>query len=160
MQSQSFRQSIEKEWGMKAIDANYGLSDAISIMGSEREAYHGLSFSAGDFLYCEILDKNKKALDFVEGTIGELTVTSLGKEAQPLLRYRTGDVIELGHVQKPHHHFSFKLAGRSDDMIIVKGINFHPESIRNVLQDSGDNLGPISSVGTSGRPDFKCYRAH
>lgn len=137
LQETGFRKKIEDEWQMRAINANYGLSEVISILGSECGCREGLHFTALPFLHVEIIDPvNGTALPLVSGTRGELVLTHLAKEAQPLIRYRTGDMIEVAatHVCPCGiEGFRFFICGRSDDMLVIKGINFYPESIRSLL---------------------------
>lgn len=139
MQNPDFRKKIEDEWGMVAMNANYGLSEAMSVIGSECPEHDGLHFTAEEELYPELYDRNTgiaSASYIKEGFIGELVVTNISKEAQPLIRYRTGDVIQIISTDVcrcGRRSFRFNVVGRCDDMIVVKGINFYPESVRPIL---------------------------
>jgi phenylacetate-CoA ligase len=128
MQDESFRQKIESEWEMKAINANYGLSEVMSIIGSECGRREGLHFTAAPYLYVEIYEPVSKTVKPIEaGVTGELVLTNLVKEAQPLIRYRTGDIVEIISTDScscGNEGFRFLLRGRSDDMLVIKGINF------------------------------------
>lgn len=137
MQDASFRKKIEDEWQMQAINANYGLSEVISILGAECTHQKGLHFTALPFLHLEIIDPSTGTeLPLKAGVCGEMVLTNLVKEAQPLIRYRTGDVIEITSTTNcpcGNEGFRFLISGRSDDMLVIKGINFYPESIRPLL---------------------------
>ncbi len=147
MQDKQFREKIEADWGMRAMNANYGMSEAMSIMGSECAECNGLHFTAEQYLYAELrkLDSEcASAEDIKEGAIGELVVTNFEKEAQPLARYCTGDVIEIvstGDCLCGEKSFRFRVIGRCDDMIVIKGINFYPESIRTIISSHKECSG-------------------
>mgnify|MGYP000843951941 FL=1 len=149
LQDESFRRSIEQEWGMSAINANYGLSEVISILGAECPFRKGLHFTAAPHLYLELIDGDLQTVPLCEGARGELVVTTLQKQAQPLIRYRTGDVLEvlnMGHCECGEPSFTFNLVGRTDDMLVVKGINFFPETVRPLLCDYPGLTGSFTVV--------------
>lgn len=137
MQDAGFRNKIEDEWHMQAINANYGLSEVISILGAECNLREGLHFTALPFLHIEIIDlASEVVLPLAAGVCGEMVLTNLFKEAQPLIRYRTGEIIEIistADCPCGNEGFRFLTRGRSDDMLVIKGINFYPESIRSLL---------------------------
>jgi len=145
LQDKGFRKKIEDEWQMRAINANYGLSEVISILGAECSCRDGLHFTAWPFLHVEIIDPaSGTALPFAAGTRGELVLTHLAREAQPLIRYRTGDMIEVVATDTcpcGNEGFRFVTRGRSDDMLVIKGINFYPESIRSILSQYPECTG-------------------
>jgi len=142
LDDQNFRRTIEKKWNMKAMNANYGLSDALSMFGAECIEQNGLHFMGQSVVYPEIIDpENGKSMPFKEGTKGELVLTNLQKKAQPLLRYRTRDIISIlgtGLCGCGRRGFRFNVIGRSDDMIDVKGINVFPGSISAVINSRMD----------------------
>jgi len=137
IQNPEKRKSIEEKWGIKAIDANYGMADVLSIFGSECEFRKGLHYNAQGILYVELIDPTSgKSLDFKAGQVGEFVLTNLKREAQPLIRYRSHDLAEIvgvGFCDCGRNGFRFKILGRSDDMLIVKGINVFPQAIADVI---------------------------
>lgn len=139
IQNPAFRKKIEDNWGMEVLDANYGMSEAMSIMGAECAYQQGLHFTAGEVMYPELKLEGTNDVsneNIVSGAIGELVVSNMKKEAQPLIRYATGDIIKIVSTQKcqcGEQSFRFKVIGRSDDMIVMKGINFYPEFVRNII---------------------------
>jgi len=137
MSEARFRARVESVWGMKAMNANYGLADALSMFGSECEVRDGLHFTGQGALLVELLDPGTDRLQpFRQGARGELVVTNLVREAQPLVRYRTGDVAEIvgdGRCDCGRGGFRFRIIGRKDDMIVVKGINVFPNAVAGVL---------------------------
>ena len=124
---------IEKTFNLIAMDANYGLSDVMSIMAGETQQKRNvLKFHALDYLFIELFNKNKK-IKIEKGSVGELVVTTLKKECQPLLRYTTNDVIRIEKLKKNNDgeitELYFNVIGRSDEMLIIKGINIFPSAI-------------------------------
>jgi phenylacetate-CoA ligase len=136
LQNKEFKKRIEDEWGLEAINANYGMSDVISILGSECNEKDGLHFVAQNYLYIELVDAELNSVELKKGAVGELVASTLYKESQPLIRYRTGDIIEIISTEKcscGNDSFRFKVVGRADDMLTIKGINFYPDSLRTII---------------------------
>ena len=137
MSEPSVRAKMEEIWGMRAMDANFGMADILSIMGSECEERHGLHFHAQGAVAVELIDpETGKPLELTDGAEGELVYTHLRKEAQPLLRYRARDVVRIlgtGPCPCGRTSFRFRILGRSDDMLVVRGINVFPTGVGNTL---------------------------
>ena len=137
IQISNMRKIIEKKFGISAMDANYGLSEVLSIIGGENQKKNGLIFNAQGILYPEIIDKKGKNLKIKKGVEGELVLTALKKEAQPLFRYRTNDTIKIlesfNDSEDGLERFRFKIIGRTDEMFNIKGVNFFPESISSLF---------------------------
>ena len=132
------RQDIEKNLGIKAYDI-YGLTE-ISGPGVAFECceQNGMHINEDHFI-AEIIDPNTGEV-LPEGTKGELVFTSLDKEAFPLLRYRTRDICVLTREKCSCGRTFIKMAkpmGRSDDMMIIKGVNVFPSQIEAVLLNNG-----------------------
>ncbi|MDD4775988.1 MAG: phenylacetate--CoA ligase, partial [Syntrophomonas sp.] len=132
--SENMRIEIEKKLGIKAFDI-YGLSE---IMGPgvaiECPARTGLHIAEDHFLV-EIIDPVTEEV-LPEGSLGELVITTLTKEAIPMIRYRTRDLTTLTSVDCPcgrTHVRMQKVLGRSDDMLIVRGVNVFPSAIETIL---------------------------
>ena len=131
--SDEARRDLEETLGIKAYDS-YGLSEMYGPgVAFECQEQNGLHIWEDHFLV-EILDKDEEPC--APGEAGELVITSLTKEAMPLIRYHTGDVtyiIEDGcncdRVSRRVHRF----LGRADDMLVVRGINVFPSQIEDVL---------------------------
>ncbi len=132
--SAAMRSEIEERLAIKALDI-YGLSE---IMGPgvacECTAQAGLHGWEDHFLF-EVLDPETQA-PVPEGEAGELVITTLTKEALPMLRYRTRDITrvttepcECGRT----HLRILRITGRSDDMLIIRGVNVYPSQIEAVL---------------------------
>jgi phenylacetate-CoA ligase len=128
------RKEIESRFGMKAYDI-YGLTEIIGPgVSFECEAQEGLHINE-DFFYPEIIDpETGKVLPL--GEKGELVFTTLTKEGTPLLRYRTRDITyfitepcSCGRTTIRMH----RLFGRTDDMLIIRGVNVFPSQIEHAL---------------------------
>lgn len=135
--SDNIAKDIESKWGMKLLNANYGMSDVISIFGSECEYHDGIHFHGQGVLYPEIIDDKLNFHPIEKGVHGELVLTALRKESQPIIRFRTHDlvtIIEHNKCRCGRGSFRFQLEGRSDDMLIIKGVNVFPKSIKNIVQ--------------------------
>ena len=136
--TEEMRKNIEKSRGIKAYDI-YGLTE-ISGPGVafECEAQSGMHINE-DHFYAEIIDPDTGEV-LPEGTEGELVFTSLDKEAFPLLRYRTRDLCILKREKCSCDRTHVKMCkpkGRSDDMLIIRGVNVFPSQIETVLLNEG-----------------------
>ena len=136
--TEEMRRDIEKSLGIKAYDI-YGLTE-ISGPGVsfECEEQHGMHINEDHFL-AEIIDPETGEV-LPEGEEGELVFTSLDKEAFPLLRYRTRDLTVLTREKCScgrTHVRMLKPKGRSDDMLIIRGVNVFPSQIETVLLKEG-----------------------
>ena len=123
------RREIEERCGIDAVDI-YGLSEVLGpgVSAESVETKDGLHVWE-DHFYPEVVDP--LTLEPVEdGAVGELVFTSLTKEAMPVVRYRTRDLTRLlpGTALAPHRRME-KVTGRSDDMMIVRGVNVFPSQI-------------------------------
>ena len=136
--SEEMRQDIQNKLGIKAYDI-YGLTETsgpgVSFECSEQTGMH----INEDHFIAEIIDPDTGEV-LPEGSKGELVFTSITKEAFPLLRYRTRDICILSRKKcscgRTHVKMS-KPMGRSDDMLIVKGVNVFPSQIETVLLEQG-----------------------
>ncbi len=136
--SEEMRRDIEATLGIKAYDI-YGLTE-ISGPGVafECSAQHGMHINEDHFLV-ETIDPDTGEV-LPEGSQGELVFTALDKQAFPMLRYRTRDICTL--TREPcscgrTHVRMLKLKGRSDDMLIIRGVNVFPSQIETVLLNNG-----------------------
>ena len=136
--TEEMRHNIEETLGIKAYDI-YGLTETSGPgVSFECEEQTGMHINEDHFL-AEIIDPETGEV-LPEGSKGELVFTSLDKEAFPLLRYRTRDICVLS--RKPcscgrTHIKMSKPMGRSDDMMIVRGVNVFPSQIETVLLNEG-----------------------
>ncbi|WP_119272383.1 phenylacetate--CoA ligase family protein [Taklimakanibacter deserti] len=140
-----FRRRLETTWGMAARNANYGVTDVFSVFAGQSEVDNDLHFLALDILHPELIDPaNGAPLAWQEGAKGELVLTHLTRQCQPLVRFRTGDIIEItgtGKARSGRTAPRFRVAGRSDDMVVVRGINVFPTQIAAVLNSFAELSG-------------------
>ena len=136
--SESMRHDIESTMGIKAYDI-YGLTELCGPgVSFECSDQHGMHINE-DYFIAEIINPETGEV-LPEGELGELVFTTLDKEAFPLLRYRTRDICSLTREKCPcgrTHVRMTKLKGRSDDMLIIRGVNVFPSQIETVLINQG-----------------------
>jgi phenylacetate-CoA ligase len=132
--SESMRAKIEAAWDMLATDV-YGLSEIIGPgVAQECTCKDGLHIFS-DVFYPEIIDP-ATGRPAAPGEAGELVITTLTKQGIPLLRYRTRDVVSITYEKCRCGRTSpriSKIKGRTDDMIVVRGINVFPSQVEHVL---------------------------
>ena len=136
--SEEMRKSIQETLGIKAYDI-YGLTELSGPgVSFECSAQTGMHINEDHFI-AEIIDPDTGEV-LPAGSKGELVFTSITKEAFPLLRYRTRDICVLSRKKCSCGRTFIKMAkpmGRSDDMLIVKGVNVFPSQIETVLLEQG-----------------------
>ena len=136
--TEEMRRDIEASLGIKAYDI-YGLTETSGPgVAFECEAQKGMHINEDHFL-AEIIDPDTGEV-LPEGSKGELVFTSLDKEAFPLLRYRTRDICVLDRTPCACGRTHVRMAkpmGRSDDMMIIRGVNVFPSQIETVLLNEG-----------------------
>jgi len=140
--SEEYRREIEKRWGMLATD-NYGLSEVGGPGFAGECALICGQHVAEDQFIVEIIDP--ETLQPVEpGQPGEVVITTLCREAVPVIRYRTKDISSLTYEPCECGRTTARLSkitGRSDDMMVIRGVNVFPSQIESVLVDI-DGLAP------------------
>lgn len=136
--TEEMRRDIEKSLGLKAYDI-YGLTETTGPgVAFECEAQKGMHINE-DHFYAEIIDPETGEV-LPEGSKGELVFTNLDKEGFPLLRYRTRDICILSREKCSCGRTLLKMTkpmGRSDDMMIIRGVNVFPSQIETVLLKEG-----------------------
>ena len=145
--TEEMRRDIEKSLGIKAYDI-YGLTETtgpgVSFECSEQTGMH----INEDHFLAEIIDPDTGEV-LPEGSKGELVFTSLDKEAFPLLRYRTRDICVLSRKKCSCGRTLIKMSkpmGRSDDMLIIRGVNVFPSQIETVLLKKGYSVNYLIEV--------------
>ncbi|MBQ1244468.1 MAG: phenylacetate--CoA ligase [Clostridia bacterium] len=142
--SENMRKKIEETLKIKAYDI-YGLSEVLGPgVSCECKAQAGMHIREDNFI-AEIIDPDTEEV-LPEGSTGELVFTSITKEAFPVIRYRTRDICSLIYEKCEcgcTHIRMRKPSGRSDDMLIIRGVNVFPSQIEEVLlRVSGDQITP------------------
>ena len=136
--SEEMRQDIQNKLGIKAYDI-YGLTElsgpGVSYECSEQKGMH----ICEDHFIAEIIDPDTGEV-LPDGAKGELVFTSITKQAFPLLRYRTRDICVLSHEKCSCGRTHVKMTkprGRTDDMLIIRGVNVFPSQVEHVLLELG-----------------------
>lgn len=154
-----FRRRMEATWGFAVRNANYGVTDVFCNFAGQSEMDDDLHFMALDILHPELVDPaTGAALPWREGERGELALTHVSRECQPLVRFRTGDIVVLtgtGRARCGRTAPRFRVVGRSDDMVVVRGINAFPTQIAAVINRFEALSGEYRIVLDGGGPyDF------
>jgi phenylacetate-CoA ligase len=131
----AFRANLEEGWGARVTEA-MGIGDiGISLWG-ECEEQDGMHLGARGFVHAELIEPDRGvALELNDGAAGELVLTHLQHRAAPLLRFRTRDHIEVRTSACKCGRTSprMRCVGRTDDMLIVRGVNVFPSAVREVV---------------------------
>lgn len=145
--TEEMRRDIEKSLGIKAYDI-YGLTETTGPgVAFECEEQAGMHINE-DHFYPEIIDPETGEV-LPEGSKGELVFTNLDKEGFPLLRYRTRDICVLSRKKCSCGRTLIKMSkpmGRSDDMMIIRGVNVFPSQIETVLLKEGYSVNYLIEV--------------
>lgn len=134
--SSSMRSKIEKGLGIEAFDI-YGMTETggVGTLGMDCRDHSGIHVWEDQYIV-EIIDRETGTC-LEDGELGELVVTSLTRQALPVIRFRTGDITRIVSREKcacGRTHVKIEsIAGRVDDMLIVKGVNFFPRQVEQVL---------------------------
>ncbi|MBF0128611.1 MAG: AMP-binding protein [Alphaproteobacteria bacterium] len=136
LQVPGVREDIEREFGLKAMDANYGMSEVLSVIAGEDGRRDGLVYHAWGIVYAELVDGAGTPLPIEAGARGELVFSSLRREGQPLFRYRTNDLAEILWAETADDgllRMRFRIIGRSDEMLVLRGVNFFPQALQSII---------------------------
>jgi phenylacetate-CoA ligase len=130
-----FRAKLERGWGAKVTEA-MGIGDIGVSLWGECERQDGMHLGAHGFVHPELIDpETERAVAIEHGATGELVLTHLRHRAAPLLRFRTRDHVEVRTTPCPCGRSGprIRCLGRTDDMLIVRGVNIFPSAVREVV---------------------------
>ena len=155
----AFRAALEAGWGARVTEA-MGIGDIGVSLWGECEAQDGMHLGARGFVHAELIDPDSgKPVEAAHGATGELVLTHLRHRAAPLLRFRTRDHVELRTSPCPCGRTGprVRCLGRTDDMLIVRGVNVFPAAVREVVggfapEVSGHILVRPEAPGVKQRP--------
>ena len=152
--SEEMRQDIQKAMGIKAYDI-YGLTELSGPgVSFECSAQQGMHVNEDHFIV-EIVDPETGEV-LPEGSVGELVFTAIDKEAFPMMRYRTHDICSLTREKcscgRTHVRMT-RLMGRTDDMLIIRGVNVFPSQVETVLLNYGYSSNYQILVDRAGTTD-------
>jgi phenylacetate-CoA ligase len=131
----AFRSKLEEGWGAKVTEA-MGIGDVGVSLWGECEQQDGMHLGARGFVHAELIEPDTGvALELTDGAAGELVLTHLRHRAAPVLRFRTRDHVRVRTSPCPCGRTSPRLRciGRTDDMLIVRGVNIFPSAVREVV---------------------------
>jgi phenylacetate-CoA ligase len=133
----AFRAKLEESWGAKVTEA-MGVGDIGPSLFGECEQQDGMHLGAHGFVHLELIDpESGEALRLEDGASGELVLTHLKHQAAPLLRFRTRDhvVVRTSPCKCGRPGPRIRCIGRTDDMLIVRGVNVFPSAVREVVNE-------------------------
>jgi len=146
----AFRARLESTWGFQVRNANYGVSDVFCNFAGQCDRQTDLHFVALDVLHPELIDpESGQPVPWREGEAGELVLTHVARECQPLVRFRTGDVVVVtatGACACGRTAPRLRVLGRSDDMVVVRGVNVFPSAVASVVNRFGELSGEYRIV--------------
>jgi phenylacetate-CoA ligase len=131
----AFRAKLEEGWGARVTEA-MGIGDIGVSLWGECEAQDGMHLGARGFVHAELIDpETGDALSLDDGATGELVLTHLQQRAAPLLRFRTRDHVQVrtSPCRCGRTGPRVRCIGRTDDMLIVRGVNVFPSAVREVV---------------------------
>ena len=131
----AFRAMLEEGWGAKVTEA-MGIGDIGVSLWGECEEQNGMHLGARGFVHAELIDpETERAIELADGATGELVLTHLRHRAAPLLRFRTRDHVQVWTSTCACGRTSprIRCIGRTDDMLIVRGVNVFPSAVREVV---------------------------
>jgi phenylacetate-CoA ligase len=131
----AFRAQLEEGWGARVTEA-MGVGDIGVSLWGECEEQDGMHLGARDFVHPEVIDPvTEQPLALADGVEGELVLTHLRHRGAPLLRFRTRDhvVVRTGACPCGRTGPRIRCIGRTDDMLIVRGVNVFPSAVREVV---------------------------
>ncbi len=131
----AFRARLEEGWGARVTEA-MGVGDIGVSLWGECEEQDGMHLGARGFVHAEVIDPGSgAAVEMADGAAGELVLTHLRHRAAPLLRFRTRDHVEVGTSPCGCGRTAprVRCTGRTDDMLIVRGVNVFPSAVREVV---------------------------
>jgi phenylacetate-CoA ligase len=139
----AFRARLEQGWGARVTEA-MGIGDIGVSLWGECEAQDGMHLGARGFVHAELIDAGREsAVEVADGGAGELVLTHLRHRAAPLLRFRTRDHVEVrtSPCECGRTGPRVRCVGRTDDMLIVRGVNVFPSAVREVVSGFAPRVG-------------------
>ena len=133
----AMRARLEAAWGASVTEA-MGIGDISPSLWGECEAKAGMHFSGRGFVHFELIDPASGApIPLTDGAEGELVLTHLVNRSAPLLRFRTRDHVRLGFGRCACGRTAprVRCIGRTDDMLIVRGVNLFPTALREIVNE-------------------------
>lgn len=144
----AFRARLQEGWGARVTEA-MGIGDiGVSLFGECTEQ-DGMHLGARDFVHVELIDpESEAAIPIADGASGEMVLTHLRHQAAPLLRFRTRDHVEVKVSDCPCGRTGprIRVVGRTDDMLIVRGVNVFPSAVREIVAEFAPRVSGVIVV--------------
>jgi phenylacetate-CoA ligase len=158
----AIKQRLQEDF-QALVSEGMGNSDAAPIIFGECPAQQGMHFCAQEHIFCELIDPTSgKVIEMRDGAEGELVYTLLDRECCPVVRFRTRDRIVLftDPCECGRTSFRIRCIGRTDDMLILLGVNVFPSAVKDVItsfrpRTTGDMLILLDKPGPSVEPPLK-----
>ena len=156
------RKQLEEAYQCRVTEG-LGNSDAAPIVFGECPEQQGMHFCAQEYIYCELIDPDSgESLEMTDGAQGELVYTLIDRECCPVIRFRTRDRITVftDPCKCGRTSFRVKCVGRTDDMLIVLGVNVFPSAVKDVLasfrpKTTGEILILLDAPGPKVEPPMR-----
>jgi phenylacetate-CoA ligase len=152
----AMRAKLERAWNARVTEA-MGIGDISVSLWGECEEQHGMHFGGRGLVHFELIEpESGRPLPLADGAEGELVYTHLDREAAPLLRFRSRDQVRLwtGGCACGRTSPRIRCIGRTDDMLIVRGVNLFPTALREMVNEFAPRVSGVISV----RPRQKGFR--
>jgi len=161
------RAKITEEWGARVTEG-LGNADMVPIIFGECPDQSGMHYNGQEYVYTEIIDpESGEVLPIETGVSGELVYTSLERECVPLLRFRTRDRVTILGTSCTCGRTGYKLrcVGRTDDMLIVLGVNVFPSAVRDIVSSfyprmTGEVQILLDEPGPGVKPPLRVLAEH
>jgi phenylacetate-CoA ligase len=149
----AMRARLEAAWGARVTEA-MGIGDVAVSLWGECAAQTGMHFSGEGLVHVELIDpETGAALAFEDGAEGELVYTHLAREAAPLLRFRSRDHVRVSAGPCPCGRPGprVRCIGRTDDMLVVRGVNVFPSAVRAVVGELAPEVSGVIALRPAAR---------
>ncbi|HYD76584.1 phenylacetate--CoA ligase family protein [Ramlibacter sp.] len=144
----AIRQGLQEHWGALCCEVMGG-TDLGCVYWAEAEDQRGMYFVAPEFILAELVDPGTgDPVEWKEGATGELVYTSLQRQASPVLRFRSGDHVVVTAMGGPGGRTTpaIRCFGRTDDMLIVRGVNLFPSAVQDIVSAMKPLVGGVVRV--------------
>jgi phenylacetate-CoA ligase len=157
----AFRQKLAQDWNFRVIGDVSGASEVHPLCVGSCPDAEGLHYTTPGAILIELIDPDtREPIDIRAGVRGELVLTHLRRQAQPLLRYAVKDIVEIlsdagDRCVCGRTTFRFRYAGRSDDMLVIRGVNVFPDAIFRILLEARPHTSGEFQIVLQEGPPFE-----
>jgi len=144
----AIREGLQAHWGAMCCEVMGG-TDLGCVYWAEADEQRGMYFVAPDFILAELVDPaSGEPIPWSEGATGELVYSAIARQASPVLRFRSGDHVTVTAMGGPGGRTTpaIRCFGRTDDMLIVRGVNLFPSAVQDVVSAMKPLVGGVMRV--------------